>query len=340
LYRYAAALACENTTAASPSGRRLLRDEHAGATAGRKLLAGGASRGYAAAAYDPVMRLAVRLLSGGTAADDVGVEDTGAGDDASASARRRQLLKASGGGSTATGGSSGSSSSSPSPLNPVKEVMDWKGYELLRGGAASSQQFVPPASFVGRRYVSNTNKIVGGVLVHQIRNGPGECSNRFGHLTTGAMCRGLSNSKESFGTDPLFKPPVDGSTEESMYSGDLADHISSYYNTSQGSGDVKNTGAPYAFHHRNMPGMPDGFVAFLDIAASREQAANFLQYLQEGLFFDGSTRHIVTQVVTYNANLKQAGLYKFVCCFTSTTSVCVVLLVQRFSSTRCSMETE
>ena len=51
--------------------------------------------------------------------------------------------------------------------------------------------------------------------------------------------------------------------------------------------------------------MPDGFPAYLDIAASRDQAANFINFLQEGLFFDQYTREVITQVVTYNANLKQ-----------------------------------
>jgi hypothetical protein len=36
--------------------------------------------------------------------------------------------------------------------------------------------------------------------------------------------------------------------------------------------------------------MPDGFPAYLDIAASRDQAANFISFLQEGLFFDQYTR--------------------------------------------------
>ena len=51
--------------------------------------------------------------------------------------------------------------------------------------------------------------------------------------------------------------------------------------------------------------MRDGFPAYLDIAASREQAANFINFLQGGLFFDQYTREVITQVVTYNANLQQ-----------------------------------
>jgi hypothetical protein len=291
---------CHNAT----TRRRGLLDDHATTTAGRKLLAGSARRHTGTG--DPLMRFATRLLrdsgpetSGGSGSASVRLEDASA----ARVHRRRRLLQGSDGvlmplaGAAETGGSDGRSS--------VNQVLDWKGYGLLRGGASAGQNFIPPPSFIGRRYVSNTNKLVGGVLVHQTRNGPGSCSTRFSHLK--APCRGLSHSQASFGVDPIFRPPVsgNGNGEETMYNGELVNHINNYYNTSWGSSDVKATGAPYAFTHRKLPGVTDGFVAFLDIAASREQAANLLQFLKEGLFFDANTRHVTTQAVTYNANLKQ-----------------------------------
>jgi len=44
---------------------------------------------------------------------------------------------------------------------------------------------------------------------------------------------------------------------------------------------------------------------FLDIASTRNNLGNMLQYLKEGLYFDSMTRSVTAQAVTYNANLKQ-----------------------------------
>ena len=289
----ATALACQNVT----TRRRLLLDNRATDTVGRKLLARGASREHATNAYtgaisatnNRFMRLASRLINGGGGSkwsrdsntSGIGVENLSV-------SRRRRLLQ---------------SISHGDERTSVTRLVDWGGYDLRTGGAAASQNFEPPATFIGRRFVSNTNRVIGGVLIHQTRNDPGSCFSRFSHLN--APCRGTSTSQASFGVDPLFNPPVGGGKENTMFNGDLVDVITDFYNTSQGSGHVKGSGVPYAFTRRKLAGMPDGFLAYLDIAATRDHAARFFQFLKEGIFFDRNTRHVMAQAVTYNANLKQ-----------------------------------
>ena len=69
--------------------------------------------------------------------------------------------------------------------------------------------------------------------------------------------------------------------------------------------DPDAVGTPYGFFHREVPGYPDGFPVFLDIASTRNNLGNMLQYLKEGLYFDSMTRSVTAQAVMYNANLKQ-----------------------------------
>jgi len=62
-------------------------------------------------------------------------------------------------------------------------------------------------------------------------------------------------STESYGIDPLFRPPVQGAGEETMYDGDLFDRMDQFYNTTSGAPDVKATGVPFAFFHRKVRGL-------------------------------------------------------------------------------------
>ena len=189
-------------------------------------------------------------------------------------------------------------------------VTDWNGYGILQGG--TSAQYAAPSSYIGRRYVGNANRLIGGLLIHQTRNELVDCGGRFVNIS--AQCRADELSTNAFGVDPVFRRPQSGKGEGSLYNVELEDFVTDYYNTSRNSGklrpvdtdvDPDAVGTPYGFFHREVPGYPDGFPVFLDIASTRHNLGNMLQYLKEGLYFDTMTRSVTAQAVTYNANLKQ-----------------------------------
>ena len=189
------------------------------------------------------------------------------------------------------------------------QVSDWNGYSILQGGVTA--QYAAPPTYVGRRYVGNTNRLIGGLLIHQTRNELKACENkRFANIS--ASCRAAEMSKKPFGVDPVFRRPRSGDGGlESLYNVELEDFVRDYYNTSQNAGEMRAVsdptavGTPYGFTYREVPGYPDGFPVFLDIASTRNNLGNMLQYLKEGLYFDSMTRSVTAQAVTYNANLKQ-----------------------------------
>lgn len=203
-----------------------------------------------------------------------------------------------------------SSASSPSAgwTAAKSSVTDWKGYDVLQGGP--SEQYKAPKSYIGRRFVSNTNRMVGGLLIHQVRSDFTDCdTTKFQHIAS--SCRSDEPSIKSFGVDPVFRRPEAGQgTLESLYNVQLEDFIGEYYNNSQGTSELRASasedgGVPYGFFHREVPGYQSGFPVYIDIAATRGHVANLVQYLKEGLFFDASTRSVTAQAVTYNANLRQ-----------------------------------
>jgi hypothetical protein len=150
------------------------------------------------------------------------------------------------------------------------------------------------------------------LLIHQTRNELVDCGARFVNIS--AQCRAEALSKKAFGVDPVFRRPQTGKGQGSLYNVELEDFVADYYNTSRNSGklrpvdtdvDPDAVGTPYGFFHREVPGYPDGFPVFLDIASTRNNLGNMLQYLKEGLYFDSMTRSVTAQAVMYNANLKQ-----------------------------------
>uniref|UniRef100_A0A7S0X414 Polycystin cation channel PKD1/PKD2 domain-containing protein n=1 Tax=Mantoniella antarctica TaxID=81844 RepID=A0A7S0X414_9CHLO len=217
----------------------------------------------------------------------VTAEDAGESSKFSAGASVRRLLQ------DTIGGWTGSSS----------RMTTWKGYQVLQGG--QSPQFVPPPSYIGRRYIGQTNKLVGGLLLHQVRADRVACEKK--HHTLGASCRSRSPSTDPFGIDPVFRRPVAAAADEdALFNIDLEDHLGDYYNTSLAAGRMRGSGGvPFGFTHREVPGYVKGFPVFFDIAASRDATAKLIQYLKEGIFFDPLTRAVSAQAVTYNANKKQ-----------------------------------
>ena len=255
---------------------------------------------------------AARFLAEGFDADpslDAEAEDSSAG------ARRRLLQSSS---------SSSSLSSGGGWTGAASAVTDWKGYDVYQGG--SSAQYAAPPSYLGRRYVSGANRLVGGLLIHQVRNELVTCpTKKFKDIA--AACRSSEPSREPFGVDPVFRRPEAGEgSPDSLYNVDLEDFVSDYYNTSFAAGSLRTTGqdgvgTPYGFFHRNVPGYEKGFPVYLDIAATRSNLGNLLQYLKEGLYFDFLTRSVTAQAVTYNSNLGQLANVLVTFNFTETGSV-------------------
>ena len=183
-----------------------------------------------------------------------------------------------------------SSASSPSAgwTAAKSSVTDWKGYDVLQGGP--SEQYKAPKSYIGRRFVSNTNRMVGGLLIHQVRSDFTDCdTTKFQHIAS--SCRSDEPSIKSFGVDPVFRRPEAGQgTLESLYNVQLEDFIGEYYNKSQGTSELRASasedgGVPYGFFHREVPGYASGFPVYIDIAATRGHVANLVQYLKDCLLY-------------------------------------------------------
>ena len=258
-----------------------------------------------------LLALAARLLgTSGSTRDEAAQAHTQVEAEAEETPRRKLLRRSSSFSSSSSaaseGGDGGDAGGAAAP-----SLLSWHGYDILRDG---SRPYAPAPTLIARRFVANNNKLIGGMLLHQVRDQETACTGRFAAL--GAMCRTAAPSKAPFGVDPVFRrPPVPDGGEEALFNVDLEEYIEDYYNVSRDSGSMTPTldstsqtaGTPYGFHHRAVAGYPDGFPVFLDIAATRDSAANVVQYLGEGLFIDHLTRSISAQVVTFNANSQQVA---------------------------------
>ena len=110
-----------------------------------------------------LLALVARLLGMGPGSTRDEAAEAEAEVEAAAAGPRRNLLRSSSGGSTGSGTGSTSSGDSSSSGGP-ESMLSWRGYELVRGGPP---QYLPPPSLIARRYIANTNKLMGGMLLHQ-----------------------------------------------------------------------------------------------------------------------------------------------------------------------------
>ena len=164
--------------------------------------------------------------------------------------RRRELLARS---------SSSTSSSGGGWTGAASLLSDWKGYDVMQGGATDQTSRLPPTSVDG---TSEPNRMVGGLLIHQVRNQMAECDGtRFKNIS--AACRSKNPSTEPFGVDPVFRRPEAGqSSADSLYNVALEDFAADYYNTSAGRCarmiDLTGVGTPFGFFHREVPDINPG----------------------------------------------------------------------------------
>eukprot|EP00887_Chlorella_sp_A99_P002467 scaffold10.g2467.t1 len=181
------------------------------------------------------------------------------------------------------------------------------------------------------RLIGLSNRVVAGLLLYVRRGMGGACpSARFASLDSD--CAGdLATSP--FGVDPTFKSGTQS------YDPTLADAATSIYNcstlpvqtynltappgvsgTSPAASASLTNPPPYCAELYSPRSLPWGFSsfaldgfggtgypAFADINLSQDGAANWAQYLQDGLFLDAHTRTLLAQVVTYNSQLRVFG---------------------------------
>jgi len=179
-------------------------------------------------------------------------------------------------------------------------------------GAAHS---VLPTSTSDRvRYLAGKNKIVGGLLVHQVRRKAEECNTAFPYLQK--TCRGTKDiSDDPFGVDPAFLSTsrvYDESLEirtccfESSWNGTcMPPECGDFYaQTYKGKSTLNARGVPYGFFAEELNGRKAGFPVYFDINLSYGRAREFLDYLEEGFYLDDMTKKVTVECYTYNAQVR------------------------------------
>lgn len=63
-------------------------------------------------------------------------------------------------------------------------------------------------------------------------------------------------------------------------------------------------GVPWGFYSTPVAGHPAGYPIWLDINLSHAEMLRWLQFLEDGLFFDTATETVSVELITYNANLQ------------------------------------
>lgn len=194
-------------------------------------------------------------------------------------------------------------------------------------------------------------QVMFGLLVHQTRKDPpdrhGRCRAPFSHLDHGcasqqppaavpidAASEGIIPARDAvpvpFGSDPMFNP------RSGLYNPRLQDREASFYNRSKAAFEVRDTGMPYAFFSRPVPGLPAGFpVVFearsrprfpsfrlpwpllvvliigfrlnVQVLQPRKRLLRLLRVLYEGAFLNDRTRQVIVRVATFDTTTRTAA---------------------------------
>uniref|UniRef100_A0A6S8IGD5 Polycystin cation channel PKD1/PKD2 domain-containing protein n=1 Tax=Dunaliella tertiolecta TaxID=3047 RepID=A0A6S8IGD5_DUNTE len=176
------------------------------------------------------------------------------------------------------------------------------------------------------RNVGLTNRVIAGMLLHQVRTEDVNCTDsKFFKIQE--SCAG-PRTIASYGTDPVFKrgtqlfnPDFDDAEQELLVQ---------FYNCSKLSNPTYNItfdtqianqppfcaelystqDLPYAFHHFPLEEKEPGFPVFFDINLSESEAQKWNTYLEEGLYIDQHTKLVTAQLMTYNAPLRVFGYFE------------------------------
>jgi hypothetical protein len=133
-------------------------------------------------------------------------------------------------------------------------------------GGSSFALRSPTVPFIDR-YVGIGNRMMGGVLVTQVRGG----------VSPGA----------SFGTDPVFLP------SSALYDDQVARRVTDYY----GASETGAQGVPPGFFPT---GNNSVFHVYFDGNLDQTRATDLVLYLGDGVFLDANTREVSMQTVVYN----------------------------------------
>ncbi|KAK3259940.1 hypothetical protein CYMTET_31084 [Cymbomonas tetramitiformis] len=202
--------------------------------------------------------------------------------------RRRQLLVSSSGSKSA--GSTSTTSSGGGGGTVTRGTKD----ELT---ITANAVIDVPADTRPRFLALQRNKIIGGILFHVTRGATNNtCTARFNHLKAPCV-RGATSVQ--YGEDPVFKP---GS---SLFRADLKDKMGEYYNTSEGSQDIKaNSGTPMPFRPRRLPGRDHSQPFLLSENVAEARAHQLYVFLEEGQLFDHLVQEVEASILTFNLHMQ------------------------------------
>eukprot|EP00898_Chlorokybus_atmophyticus_P004153 jgi/Chlat1/4739/Chrsp300S04720 len=165
--------------------------------------------------------------------------------------------------------------------------------------------------------VGLTNRILAGILLHTTRYQRDNCSDsRFAQLLPNAQCRLREADNNPYGADPVFV------RSSKFYIEAAARDPQKYYRRVNckfwyqhipmrvlccSPGDMSKHGVPFGFFP--MPAVnklrPVGFPAVVAIDLNAEEAARFVDYLEDGFFLDQvQTKDLYMHFVTYNVILQ------------------------------------
>jgi hypothetical protein len=194
-----------------------------------------------------------------------------------------------------------------------------------------------PPEAARERNIGLTNRVVGGMLLHQVRTNDTNCTDsKFNKIQQ--TCTGPTTLK-AFGVDAVFKMST-ATTPVTLYNPDFSDVngtiVTSYYNCDNlldSKGDNVATynitvlnqtvnpypycaelfdqnNLPYAFYYKPLKGQADGFPIFFDINLGQDEASRWETYLEEGLYLDQHTDSMTAQLIAYNAPLRTFAFFK------------------------------
>ncbi|KAG2491872.1 hypothetical protein HYH03_009825 [Edaphochlamys debaryana] len=240
--------------------------------------------------------------------------DLGSG--ASPSARSvERMLK------TSTSSSSSSDGSSSDGSDAAASASRFEGYSV-GGGVDNDYSLWEVRNIDRERRVGLNNKVLVGLLLHQVRRTNEEIQSNLG--IGGKICRttnfdklvvgcdddssndlrlSLSGDLGGIGTDPAYN------RHSPLYNETL--DPASYYNMTQGSPEMNPVNVPFGFFHQPLEGFPDGYPVLMDTRLSAKRAAEAIQYVKDGGFLSASlTKSLRAQVVTYNPDAQVFGYWR------------------------------
>lgn len=170
-----------------------------------------------------------------------------------------------------------------------------------------------------RRYIGGKNVVIGGLLMHQVRQAQDTCPGKFGStreeesLSGEVWCQDPEHTDSSpFGVDPAF-------ITTSTIGAGLQVHPNNYYENSE----INSRGVPYGFYSVEFGRRETGFPILIDVNAEETAFNKVITYLEEGFYLDKYTKSLKVEILTYNADLRYFCRYVSEFLFTQAGSILV-----------------